>query len=151
VVSSVRKVVLATLLEGPYGVQVLTAGPLAAPPFEILTSPRVGNLIASLRSRADLIILDAAPISTANDAALLQRMVDGTILVVDAQRTGTRALSRALYALEVASANVIGVVLNKPKQRRWPLSHSRPMALARFEETGRSQQTAPTDLQQFNA
>ena len=103
--------------EGPAGVKVLTAGPVPPNPTELLGSQRMADLIGQLRTQADIVLLDSAPILSLADTLILQAHVDGTILVVNVQSTGTRMLKRIFSALEQASGRVLGVVLNKDRTR----------------------------------
>jgi len=105
------------LQDGPPGLRILTGGPVLANATELLSSPRLGELLDDLRSQADIVILDAAPLLPFADTLALQRLVDGAVLVVDAGRTGTRLLERALGALQQTSGNVLGVVLNKDTEQ----------------------------------
>jgi len=73
-----------------------------------------------LRARADIVIVDTAPILPAPDTMLLQPLVDGTVLVVDTRRGRGKAIVSALAALRHTSGTVLGVVLNK-SERRAPL------------------------------
>jgi len=105
------------LQDGPPGLRILTGGPVLANATELLSSPRLGELLDDLRAQADIVILDAAPLLPFADTLALQRLVDGAVLVVDAGRTGTRLLERALGALQQTSGNVLGVVLNKDTEQ----------------------------------
>lgn len=103
--------------EGPLGVTVLTAGWVLTHLPDLLGSPRMVNLIADLRAQFDTIILDTAPILAAADTLALQQAIDGTVIVMDARRTGTRTLERTLVALRQVSGRALGVVLTKDKRR----------------------------------
>lgn len=101
------------LQDGPFGLRILVSGPIPPNSAELLGSPQMAELIAQLRLQADLIVLDGSPILSFADTPALQRVVDGTILVMDVQGTETRTLQRALSALQEAAGLALGVVLNK--------------------------------------
>jgi capsular exopolysaccharide synthesis family protein len=63
------------------------------------------------------VIIDLAPISTRSDAQAVSRAVDGFILVVEAHRTTVEQISESVRLLEAAGGNVIGVVLNKAREK----------------------------------
>ena len=102
---------------GPLGIRILTSGPIPPNPSELLGSTRMVELLAELRSWADVIIIDSVPILPVADALVLQRHVDGVVLVMDVTSTGTKTLERALRSLQQVSAQILGVVLNKDKKR----------------------------------
>ncbi len=103
--------------EGPLGVTVLTAGWVLTHLPDLLGSPRMVNLISDLRDQFDIIILDTAPVLSAADTLALQQAIDGTVLVVDARRTGTRTLERAIAALNGVYGKTLGIVLTKDRKR----------------------------------
>ena len=65
------------------------------------------------RAQFTLIIVDCPPIMRAPDSAVLCGLADGTILVVEADRTRVPVVQRARETLATAGANILGVVLNK--------------------------------------
>jgi capsular exopolysaccharide synthesis family protein len=103
--------------EGPLGIKVLTAGPVPPNPTELLGAQRMIDFIARLRSQVDVVLLDSAPILHLADTLVLQPHINGTILIVNVQSTGTKVLRRIFTALEQASGRVLGVVLNKDRGR----------------------------------
>jgi len=97
---------------------VLTSGPLPPNPSELLASPRMRDLVETLRQEADVVLLDSPPALVVTDATLLAAMADGTILVAEAGRTRSGALRQAVEGLSRATDRLLGVVLNK-MGRRW--------------------------------
>ncbi len=61
---------------------VIVAGPIPPNPGELMTSPRVGELINELRNRYDYVVLDTAPIGMVSDSFNLSQYIDATIFVV---------------------------------------------------------------------
>ena len=102
---------------GPLGVRILTSGPIPPNPSELLGSPRMAELVNSLRAQADVVIIDCVPILPVADTLVLQRHTDGIVLVLDSSNTGVKTVGRALDRLQQVSANVFGVVLNKDRRR----------------------------------
>jgi non-specific protein-tyrosine kinase len=91
--------------------QVMTSGPLPPNPADLLASKRMDALLAQLTEQADLVLLDAPPVTAATDAALLATKVDGVLLVVSAGHTKREHAERAKDLLEKVNANVVGAVL----------------------------------------
>ncbi|MHB8926905.1 MAG: CpsD/CapB family tyrosine-protein kinase [Bacillota bacterium] len=105
------------------GLRVMPSGQLPPSPSDLLLSPKMGELLADLRSRADMLVIDTPPIGLVSDAATLVRIVDGYLLVLGAGRTTRDQVRRAKQALETVHARVLGVVLNnmsgQPEYRRY--------------------------------
>src|SRR5207245_1692439 len=75
--------------------RILRSGPVPANPGEMLQSDKMRALLAELCSVADFIILDSSPVLSVADATTLSTLVDGVILVGDAQRTTRSEAARA--------------------------------------------------------
>ena len=102
---------------------VLASGPLPPNPSELLSSPRMRDLVEVLRQEADAVVMDSPPALVVTDATLLAALADGTILVVEAGRTRSAALHQAVDGLSRATDRVLGVVLNKMGRRGAPAYH----------------------------
>lgn len=92
--------------------KVLPAGPVALHPSEMLASPRMRDLMHSLETEFDHIVIDTPPVLSVTDAALLSALADSTILVIRTGVTSRAALRRAHDVLEHVDARIIGVILN---------------------------------------
>ena len=89
---------------------VLTAGRVPSAPYEVLKSPRVGELLAEARRRYDYIVLDTPPLVPVPDCRVIARWVDGFLVVVTAHKTPRKLLEEALNVTE--PAKVLGLVFN---------------------------------------
>lgn len=84
---------------------------------ELLTGPRVAELVAELGAAFDVVIVDSAPLSAGVDALMLARATTNLLMVL---RAGSTDLPSALVKLEAMSAlpiNVVGAVLNDVRER----------------------------------
>jgi capsular exopolysaccharide synthesis family protein len=91
---------------------VICTGPIPPNPSELLHSESFARLLNELKSRFDRIIIDSPPIVPVTDAAILATQVDGTILIVRAQKTSRDLVRRAKRALSDVGAHMVGAVLN---------------------------------------
>ena len=85
-------------------------------------APQVENvrkLYGWLRSEYTLSIIDCPPVLEARDTAVLASVADGTLLVVQAERTKLSDIRRAREILDQVGAITMGAVLNK-RQRQIP-------------------------------
>ena len=97
------------------GLSLLASGPLPPNPSELLGSRRFEEILAALAKEADIVLLDAPPIVSVSDAAVLASKVDGVLLVVSAGKTKRELARRAKSLLEKVNAHILGVVLNNAR------------------------------------
>lgn len=92
---------------------ILPAGRHHPRSTELLASPRMAKLMAEIAQRyADrVVILDAPPVLTSSDTSALAMHVGQIVLVVEADRTGRRAIEDSLALLECCPD--ISFVINK--------------------------------------
>ncbi|MGD9100154.1 MAG: CpsD/CapB family tyrosine-protein kinase, partial [Anaerolineae bacterium] len=91
---------------------LLPSGPLPPNPAEILGSRRMEEIIAALKTHADVVLFDAPPVIAVTDAAVLGTKVDGVLLVVSAGKTRREHALRARETLERVKVRLVGAVLN---------------------------------------
>ncbi len=91
--------------------QLLASGPLPPIPSQLLASKRMDEVIAHLAGLAEIVIFDAPPVITVNDASLLASKVDGVLLVVRASETKRDHVRAAKDRLEKVNARLVGAVL----------------------------------------
>lgn len=102
-------------IEGQH-VDVLPAGNLPAESLELLSSPRLPEILAGLAARYDRVIIDSAPAQS--DALILARLCDGVVLVVGANQTQVSMVQSTLTRLRHVGAPLLGTVLNRYDLRR---------------------------------
>lgn len=98
---------------GDHNLFVLTSGRIPPNPSELLGSTEMNQLIQGLESAFDVVIIDAPPLLPVTDAAVLSQYVGGVVLVVGAQKAKQQDLDRALKALEMVDATLLGLVANR--------------------------------------
>ena len=92
---------------------VLTAGPLPPNPPAILARKSIADLLVELRARFEWILVDSPPLASVTDALLLARHADVAVMVVQHNKVDKKVVKRSVAALQKASPNVLGVVLNQ--------------------------------------
>lgn len=97
---------------------ILPSGKIPPNPSEMLSSTAMSNLIAKLREKYDIVILDSAPLQAVTDAQILSTKADGTILVIRAQRTNRESVIEAKNLLTKVGANILGTVLHAVENTR---------------------------------
>ncbi len=61
---------------------VIPSGPIPPNPAELLSGPKLGELISSLKERFDYIIIDSPPVAAVTDAKILANIADATIYII---------------------------------------------------------------------
>ncbi|MBI4169196.1 MAG: CpsD/CapB family tyrosine-protein kinase [Acidobacteria bacterium] len=95
----------------PFRLSILTAGQTPEHPYEVLRSPRLGEILQAARERYDTVVVDASPVLPVPDHRALAAWVDSFLLVVAAGRTPRRLIEEALESLD--PSRVIGIVFNE--------------------------------------
>ncbi len=93
------------------GLTVLAAGSASAIASDAVSSARMAALLAELCTRADLVLINAAPAAAFSDAAVLAAGADAALLIVSKGRTRRDALQQSRDAFARAHARLIGAVL----------------------------------------
>jgi Mrp family chromosome partitioning ATPase len=75
-------------------------------------------LIEELRLRGPYVALDCPSLASSTDALSLAPLVDGIVLIVEADSTTKAQIRSAERQLEAAGGTILGMVLNK---RRYPI------------------------------
>jgi len=103
------------------GLSFLASGPVPPNPIELLESEGFGRMLQSLAEQADLVVLDSPPLLVAADGQILSSRTDGTVLVLEMQRTKGETARQAKELLSRANARLLGLVTNK--LRRGPTGY----------------------------
>jgi polysaccharide biosynthesis transport protein len=97
---------------------VLTSGVLPPNPSELLASQRTRILIHGLEKQRDVLVIDTPPAQALTDALSVAAHSSGVILVVETGKTKAPQAREVIDSLHNVGAKVLGVVLNKAKDRQ---------------------------------
>ncbi|MBE7183286.1 MAG: polysaccharide biosynthesis tyrosine autokinase [Methylobacterium mesophilicum] len=92
---------------------VMSAGPAAPNPSDLLSSARMRLLLRALGEAYDTVILDGPPVLGLADAPVLSSLAEGTLMVVSSNGVSRRAARAALQRLRQAGAVMLGSALSK--------------------------------------
>jgi len=114
-----RKVKLEDIIRElkPNNLSFITAGSIPSNPAEILESKSLQNFLQEIRDFFDVIIIDSAPIVAVIDAEILAKLVDGTVLVVSADKTENKLMMDAVDLIKSNKAPFFGTVLNNFRKK----------------------------------
>ncbi|QSJ15448.1 polysaccharide biosynthesis tyrosine autokinase [Nostoc sp. UHCC 0702] len=91
-------------------IDILTAGPRPADPANLLSSPRMMQLMAAFEDNYDLVLIDASPVLGLVDAILTASSCRSVVLAASIGRVTRTQLTQATNML--SKLNLIGVVAN---------------------------------------
>lgn len=92
--------------------RVLGSGRIPPNPSELLGSRTMKELVEAL-SEVATVILDAPPVLSVTDAAVLSTIADGVVLTVAAKQITSEQLEKSYRAIVRVRGRVLGAVLNK--------------------------------------
>ena len=91
---------------------LLSCGGPVDNPTELLGSPATGELVAGLRERFQVIVVDTAPAGLTSDAAAIAEHLDGLLLVVRQGHSERSVVEETVAQLRRVGAPLMGVALN---------------------------------------
>ena len=95
------------------GLMLLSSGPLPPNPAELLAGTRFREFMALATDTFDIVVIDGPPVMGLADSPLIATQVQATMMVVAAHETRRSVVKVALRRLQLARANIIGVLLSK--------------------------------------
>ena len=90
----------------------IPSGKLPSSSMGILSSAKMKEFVAEMKSRYDYVFLDAPPIMGVSDASVLASMVDMCVLVVQYRKYPQMMTQRAKEMVTKVGGELVGVVLN---------------------------------------
>ncbi len=81
-------------------------------PSELLAQPAFSDLIQTVKTQYDLIIIDTPPILAVTDAALILRLAGLNLMVLGIGKDQMREVHHAINILEKGGVNLAGIVFN---------------------------------------
>jgi len=98
---------------GIKGLDILPCGPRPSDPAELLGSPRFSQLLAWAETLYDLILIDSPPTLATTDTAIIGRLVDGVVIVVQPAKNRRRLVTRVVERLDLMKISVLGLVVHR--------------------------------------
>lgn len=94
---------------------VIFSGQVAPNPSELLGKERFASMIDRAKNEYgyDYIIIDCPPLGSVIDAAVVARVCDGTIIVIESDNLSYRITQKVKDQLDKSGCRILGAVLNK--------------------------------------
>ncbi len=111
--ATLDEVFLETQIPGFY---VIFSGEYPPNPAELLSADIFSNMISEFKESFDYIIIDTPPLGIVTDAAICARASDGSIIVLNCEKTSMKAAKSVKSQLEDTGTKILGCVLNNAKK-----------------------------------
>lgn len=92
---------------------IIFSGNYSPNPAELLNHTRFTKMINKLRDEYDYVIIDTPPLGSVIDSAIVAKISDGAVLVIEAQAISYRFAQNVKEQLEKSNCKILGAVLNK--------------------------------------
>lgn len=94
-------------------IDVMPSGVIPPNPLELLASKNFEQVLKTLRTRYQRIIIDSPPMGAVSDGLYLSSVTDGVVYVIKADSTKDKLIKTGLARLNDSNARILGVVLNQ--------------------------------------
>ena len=94
-------------------IDLFPTGPTPPNPVELLASENNKKLIAKLREKYDIILLDCPPVLGLSDTMIMTKYSDANLIVVSSRKTKVENLDKAKKVFTQANAKITGVIINR--------------------------------------
>jgi polysaccharide biosynthesis transport protein len=92
---------------------VMPCGPKPSNPAELLSGARLADVLAWAEANYDQVLIDCPPILAAADAAIIGRLTEGLIVVIQPEKNHRRLVLRAIAGMSSMGVGLIGIVANR--------------------------------------
>lgn len=92
---------------------IIFAGSYCPNPSELLEHSRFSELISKLRAEYDYVIIDTPPLGSVIDSAIVAKISDGTVLVIETNEISYRFAQKVKEQLQKSGCRILGAVMNK--------------------------------------
>jgi capsular exopolysaccharide synthesis family protein len=91
---------------------IVTSGGHPDNPGEFVVSAKFREILAQLKDRFDIVVIDSPPLLPVADATSLSTQVDGVLLVFRIRKGVVLASTKARELLELVHARILGIIVN---------------------------------------
>lgn len=96
-----------------FNLTAMSAGPPPPNAAELLTGPRLDQMVETLLREFDHVVIDSPPIMGLADAPLIASHVEGIVYVVESHGIKSKIVRRAIDRLRGVKAQIFGAILTK--------------------------------------
>ena len=99
------------ILSDQHSLSLLPSGVIPPNPAELLSSPKLKDLINEASKLFDLVVVDSPPILNFTDGPVLGSVCDATIIVCKSGKIGFPSIQRTIERLRENRSNILGILL----------------------------------------
>lgn len=92
---------------------IIFSGHSTPRPSELLDEQLFKDLINKLRQEYDYVLIDTPPIGSVIDAAVVSKICDGIVIVIESNKISYKFVQNVKEQLDKTGCEILGVVLNK--------------------------------------
>jgi len=111
---------------------VIPAGHIPPDPLDLLVSQKFRDVLAMLRDRYDMVIIDSPPVQLVSDALVIGSQSTGLIYIVKADETPAPLARAGLERIASANIHIFGVVLNQQDFKKAEKYHGEYSGVGRY-------------------
>src|SRR5262249_34040358 len=100
------------------GFEMIPSRAGASQPQDLLSGPRMSELIHGLRQAHDLVIIDSPPVTFVSDAVIMSGLADFTLYLIRWEATPRETAQAGLMQLRRSGVGAVGVVMTRARLRR---------------------------------
>lgn len=100
------------------GFWLIAAGPLPPNPTDLLSGPRLAEVVRGLEESFDLVVIDGPPVLGLADAPMLAANARAVLFVIEANRGLRGRTKSAIRRLRLNHARILGALLTKFEARK---------------------------------
>lgn len=104
-----------TVYDGDASLRVIATNRPGGNPAALLSSRRMGELVAELTEQCDIVVIDTPPVLAVSDAVSLFQQSSGVVFVSKLHDTGAEAIQKASQVIRSARGEILGVVATGAK------------------------------------
>lgn len=90
-------------------ISVITSGVKVPNPSIILESKKLSELINSLKSDYDYVLIDCPPVTVSSDAKVITKLSDALVYIIAANKAKVSEVKKSIAEINTDEANIIGV------------------------------------------
>lgn len=109
-INKIDEIIYQDYIENLY---MIFAGPIPPNPSELLGGKKFTDLMEEFRNTYDYVIIDTPPLGSVIDSAVVAKVCDGMILVIESNAISYKFAQKVKGQLEKTGCKILGAVLNK--------------------------------------